>query len=57
MGPKDPVLALGEGDLRSAPKNVCDSVLAWSLFALTRPVHLFTRNAGLLFFPFTSFSP
>lgn len=57
MGLKDPALALGEGDLRSAPRNVCDSVLAWSLFALTRPVHLFTRNAGLLFFPFTSFSP
>lgn len=50
MGAKDPALSLGEGgDLRSAPRNVCDCVSAWSLFVLVRPVPLFTRRACLYF--------
>lgn len=48
MGAKDPALSLGEGGLRSAPRNVCDSALAWSLFASVRPVCLFATSAGLL---------
>lgn len=55
-GPKTQPWHWGKGDLRSAPRNACDSVSAWSLFALARSVHLFPGSAALLFFP-SSFSP